>query len=163
MSEASRMHRLDRWTYEGGRPNRVARLLNRIAAIQYAAGLAPGYCMTLDVRGRRTGRRVSFPVVVAEHGGERYLVAMLGERANWVRNVRTADGRAVLRHRSRTEVRLVEVNPADRAPVLRAYLGRAPGARAHVPVDRHARLEEFEGIAHRFPVFRITRPPADPT
>jgi hypothetical protein len=31
------------------------------------------------------------------HKGERYLVAMLGQRANWVRSLR-ADGHAVLRH-----------------------------------------------------------------
>jgi hypothetical protein len=80
---------------------------------------------------------------------------MLGEHANWVRNVRAADGRAVLRRNGSQTVRLVEVAPAERAPILRAYLDVAPGARPHIPVDRHAPLEEFERISHEYPAFRI--------
>lgn len=109
----------------------------------------------------RTGRLISLPVVVANYEGERYLVAMLGERANWVRNVRAADGRAVPRHGRHEIVRLDEVDPGDRAPILRAYLLRAPGARSLLPVDRRAPLEEFARIADRFPVFHITRPAGD--
>jgi hypothetical protein len=51
----------------------------------------------LEVRGRRSSRLISFPVVVADYQGERYLVAMLGEGTNWVHNVRAAGG-AMLRH-----------------------------------------------------------------
>ncbi|MBK3640228.1 nitroreductase/quinone reductase family protein [Streptomyces sp. MBT33] len=156
MAAVGGLHRLDRWLYRGGRPHRTARVLNRLGAAQYAAGLGPRNWVALEVRGRRTGRLIRFPVVVAEHEGERYLVSMLGERANWVRNVRAAGGRVALRHGHREEVRLEEVDPADRAPVLRAYLRLAPGARAHVPVDRHAPLREFARIADRFPVFRVT-------
>jgi len=39
--------------------------------------------------------------------------------------------------------------------VLKAYLGLAPGARAHVPVDKDAPPAEFERVAGRFPVFRV--------
>jgi hypothetical protein len=39
----------------------------------------------LEVRGHKSGRIISFPVVVADYQGERYLVAMLGQQANWVR------------------------------------------------------------------------------
>ncbi|MER5447576.1 nitroreductase/quinone reductase family protein [Streptomyces sp. NPDC002764] len=156
MAAVGGLHRLDRWLYRGGRPNRAARVLNHLGAAQYAAGLGPRNWVALEVRGRRTGRLIRFPVVVAEHEGERYLVSMLGERANWVRNVRAAGGRVALRHGHREEVRLEEVDPGDRAPVLRTYLRLAPGARAHVPVDRHAPLEEFARIADRFPVFRVT-------
>lgn len=87
--------------------------------------------------------------------GERYLVAMLGEGTGWVRNVRAAGGEAVLRHGRREEVRLDEVVVEHRAPVLRAYLERAPNARVHVPVPADAPLEEFERVAARFPVFRV--------
>jgi deazaflavin-dependent oxidoreductase (nitroreductase family) len=121
-----------------------------------SAGLWPSRLVTLEVRGRRTGRLISLPVVVAEYQGERYLVAMLGEGANWVSNVRAARGQAVLRHGGREAVRLEEVDPGARAAILRQYLQVAPGARAHVPVDRHAPLEEFERIAARYPVFRVT-------
>jgi len=142
--------------YRNGRPGTLARALNRISAIQFSAGmLSPAQAVTLEVPGRCTGRLISLPVAVADYQGGRYLVSMLGNDANWVRNVRAADGRAVLRRRGREEVRLVEVEPGDRAPILRRYLQVAPGARAHLPVDRHAPLAEFERIADLFPVFQI--------
>jgi hypothetical protein len=145
-----------RWLYRGGRPNLLARVLNRGWAIAGSAGIWPNRAATLEVPGRRTGRVISFPVVIADDEGERYLAAMLGERTNWVRNVRAADGRAVLRHGRREAVRLEEVDPPARPPILRRYLACAPGARPHIPVDRRAPLEQFERIAPQIPVFRIT-------
>jgi F420H(2)-dependent quinone reductase len=146
---------LQRWFYRGERPNRVARLLNRWGAAVYARGVAPDYLVTLEVPGRRSGRIVSLPLVMVVVGGERYLVSMLGEDVNWVRNVKAAGGDVSLRHGHREEVRLEEVAPERRAPVLEAYLKRAPGARAHLPVDKDAPLAEFERVSSRFPVFRV--------
>jgi hypothetical protein len=93
-------------------------------------------------------------VVVADYQGQRYLVAMLGQECNWVRNLR-ADGRAVLRHGRREGVSLVEDFSDKRAAVLRRYLEVAPGARPFFPVDRHAPITEFERIVERYPVFRV--------
>lgn len=156
-------YRLKRWMYRGGRPHRLVRVLNRISAIQFAGGrLGPGNWVTLEVPGRRTGRVISLPVVIADYRGGRYLVAMLGENANWVRNVRAAGGRAVLRHGRRVAVRLEEVDVGDRAPILRRYLELAPAARPHMPVDRRAPVAEFERIAADYPVFRITTDRPDP-
>ncbi|WP_198950179.1 nitroreductase/quinone reductase family protein [Kineosporia sp. A_224] len=156
-----RLYGVKRWLYRGGRPQRLARGLNRLWAFVFAAGwFSPGNAMTLEVRGRRTGKTIAFPVVVAEHDGGRYLVSMLGEDANWVQNVRAADGQGVLRRHGAEQVRLVEVAPADRAPILRAYLDAAPGARPHIPVDRRAPLEEFDRIADQYPAFMIA--PATP-
>jgi deazaflavin-dependent oxidoreductase (nitroreductase family) len=126
MKKASR-----RWMYRGIRRNQVAKLLNRVDATAAAAGIGPKRLARLEVRGRRSGRRLSFPVVVAEYDGERYLVAMLGRDANWVRNVRAAGGQAVLKHGRGENVVLEEVDPRVRAPILRRYLEVAPGARAH--------------------------------
>ncbi|HEX4818115.1 MAG TPA: hypothetical protein VFV66_35695 [Nonomuraea sp.] len=95
---------------------------------------------------------------MAGHRGERYLVAMLGQHTNWVLNLRANGDRAVLRHGRRRSVQLVEVEPAERAPILRRYLALAPGARPHIPVDRHAPLEDFQKIAAQIPVFRLTAP-----
>jgi deazaflavin-dependent oxidoreductase (nitroreductase family) len=154
--EPTRTHRFDRWLYRGGRPNRLARAINRAWATVFAAGLLqPDRMVTLEVPGRRTGRVISFPLVVADHEGERYLVAMLGQDTNWVHNVRAAGGRAALRHGRTEAVRLEEVDPGDRAPILRRYLELSPGGRTHIPVDRQAPPEEFERIAARYPVFRI--------
>ena len=52
-------------------------------------------------------------------------------------------------------MRLEEVVPDERPPILKRYLELAPGARAHIPMDRRAPLTEFEPIARDYPVFRI--------
>lgn len=145
--------------YRGGRPNPVAGILGRATATLASAGLSPKRLVTLEVRGRRSGRLISFPVVVADHQGERYLVAMLGRSANWVRNVEAAGGAAVLKHGGREAVTLEPVRPEERAPILRRYLELAPGARAHMPVDQRAPLPEFERIAADYPVFRVAARP----
>ncbi|HEX8971878.1 nitroreductase family deazaflavin-dependent oxidoreductase [Oryzihumus sp.] len=150
-----------RWMYRGGRPGALARVANRLSAWQFSAGLlSPARAITLEVRGRRTGRTISFPLVLAEVGGQHYVVSMLGEDTSWVRNVRAAGGHAVVRRGRATPVLLVEVPPGERAPILRRYLDLAPGARPHIPVDRHAPLADFEAVAARFPVFRVE--PAEP-
>ena len=77
-------------------------------------------------------------MVIAIVGGERYLVSMLGDNVQWVHNVRAAGGRAVLRSRGREAIRLEEVLADQRAPILKAYLQRAPGARPHVPINKDA-------------------------
>ena len=146
---------LQRWFYAGGHPNRVARILDRGTAALSARGVGPDHLLTLEMPGRRSGRIVRLPLVVAVVDGERYLVSMLGKDTNWVRNVRAAGGEVVLCHRRREEVRLEEVAPDRRAPVLKAYLKRAPNARAHVPIDEDAPLTDFERVASRFPVFRV--------
>jgi hypothetical protein len=145
--------------YAGRRPHRLARLLNRGQATLHSAGIWPKRLATLEVRGRRSGRLRSLPVVIADLEGDRYLVSMLGEGAGWVANVRVADGRAVLRHGRREPVLLEEVEPGERAPILRRYLEVASGARAHFPVDRGAPLSEFEAIAAQYPVFRVRTAP----
>ncbi len=146
---------LEKWLYRGGRPNRLASVLNRSSAALYALGLLPNYLVALEVVGRRSGRAITLPMVMAIVDGQRYLVSMLGENVDWVRNVRAAGGRAVLRHGHREEVRLEEVTADRRAPVLKAYLKRAPGARPHLPIHQGAPLSEFEQVSPQFPVFRV--------
>ena len=144
-----------RWLYRGQRPNGLARVLNRAWAALGAWGIAADYLVTLEVKGRQSGRATSLPLVLAVVEGQRYLVSMLGDNVAWVRNVRAADGKAVLRHGRREEVRLEEVPADQRATLLKAYLQRAPGARPHVPVDKDAPLSEFERVAATIPVFRV--------
>ena len=150
-----------RWQYRGGHPNALARFQNRTSALAFGAGIGLQRAARLEVVGRSSGRLLSCPVVIADWEGERYLVSMLGETASWVRNVRAAKGRAVVRHRKRETVVLEEVAVERRPAILRRYLALAPGARPHIPVDRHAPLEEFEALAPRIPVFRIAPVPAD--
>lgn len=150
-------HQLDTWLYRGGRPNRVARLLNGLSERLARTGLVPDQLYSLEVRGRRSGQLRSLPVVVAEHEGDRYVVAMLGAGANWVANVRAVGGEATLRHGATEQVRLEEVEDGRRGPILRSYLQVSPGARTHIPVEMDAPEEDFDAVASRYPVFRVTR------
>ena len=143
-----------RWQYRDGRPGWSARIANRLGALSLAAGIGPSGAATLEVRGNKSGRVISFPVVVASYQGERYLVAMLGQKTNWARNLR-ADGHAVLRRGRPEDVSLVEDLSDNRAAILRRYLEVAPGARPFFPIDRHAPVTEFERIVDRYPVFRV--------
>lgn len=146
---------IKRWMYRGNRPNWIARILNRVSAAVASLGVTSHYMETLEVTRRKSGRTISLPVVIAIVDGERYLVSMLGEDVHWVQNVRAAGGRAVLRSGGREEVQLEEVPADERAPILKKYLQRAPGARPHVPVNKNASLAEFQRVAAEFPVFRV--------
>src|SRR5271156_71064 len=143
-----------RWQYRKGRPGWSARVANRLGALSFAKGMGPSGATTLEVRGHKSGRMISFPVVVADYQGERYLVSMLGQNANWVRNLR-ADNHAVLRRGRPEDVSLVEELSDNRAAILRRYLEVAAGARPFFPIDRHAPLTEFERIVDQYPVFRV--------
>jgi hypothetical protein len=146
-----------RWLYRGGRPNLLAKILNKGYAALHSLGIAPDRMVTLEVAGRKTGKMVRFPLAMTVLNGERYLVAMLGEQTNWVRNVRAAGGKARLVHGIREQVRLEELEISQRAAILKAYLAIAPGARPHIPVSKDAPIPEFEKIAARYPVFRLVK------
>jgi hypothetical protein len=152
-----RLHSADasRAMYVGNRANATARRWARFWARIIMLGLLPKRWVTLEVVGRRSGRIVRFPLGMADWDGHWYLVSMLGEPCNWVRNVRAADGRATLRRRRPVACRLVEVPASERPPIIKRYLQKAPGGRPHIPVDRHAAVGEFQAIAARYPVFQV--------
>jgi deazaflavin-dependent oxidoreductase (nitroreductase family) len=141
--------------YRSGRPNWAARPQNQLSSHLFGAGLLPRRTASVEVKGRRSGRTIAFPVVVADWQGDEYLVSMLGERANWVKNVRAAGGAAVLRRGRRDPVTLEEIDVADRAPIIRRYAAVAPGGRPHLGLRRQASIEECEAVAPQTPVFRI--------
>ena len=142
-----------------------APLLPRLAEAAYGCvfrlvswlGLPPPFIVTLEVKGRRSGRVRSTVLILAEHDGERFAVSVLGDDSDWVRNVRAAGHEAVIRHGRRQRVRLEEVPAEERAPVLKAYLKWALGARRIFGLGPDAPIEEFEQIAPRHPVFRIVK------
>jgi hypothetical protein len=146
-----------RWLYQDGHPNRIAKFLNRGWAILHSTGISPNYLVTLIVTGRQSGKRISFPLVMTEVDGERYLVSMLGKEANWVRNLKAAGGKAELQHGIKEKILLEEVEIDKRPLIIKSYLQIAPGARPHISVDKDAPLQEFEGIAPQIPVFKIVR------
>jgi hypothetical protein len=146
-----------RWMYREGRPHTLAKISNRGWAILHSLGIFPDRFVTLEVVGRQSGKMISFPLAMVTMQGERYLVSMLGQEANWVQNVKAAKGRAKLHHGMNEQVLLEEVDVRQRAPILKAYLQIAPGARPHIPISKDAPVSEFEKIASKFPVFRLER------
>ena len=141
--------------YQGHRPNRVAKFLGKLWSWVASSGIAPNYLVTLEVTGRKSGKTISLPVVLARVNEQRYIVSMLGNNAQWVLNVQAANGKAAIRAGRRIPVLLEDVPVEQRAPILKNYVQRAPGGRPHIPVDRHAPVAEFERIAADYPIFRI--------
>jgi deazaflavin-dependent oxidoreductase (nitroreductase family) len=150
----------NRLFYAKGRPNVLGRAAGSFWSRVVGKGAGPDWFVSLETVGRRSGEVRAVPVVLADVGGERYVVSMLGTGAAWVHNLRASDGRAVLVHGTRTPVRLVEVPVAQRAPIIKAYVVRAVGGRPHIPVAHTEPVEAFEPIAADYPVYRVEPDPA---
>jgi hypothetical protein len=84
---------------------------------------------------------------------------MLGEKSNWVQNVRAMNGAAYIQRVVTRPVVLTEISPAQRAPVLKAWCQIATSGRRHLPVPYDAPVPAFEAIAGDYPVFRIDAVP----
>lgn len=158
------------------RPATWYRRLNRLVGVPLTSlGLAPRDAVTLEVRGRHSGRQRRCPVLITEYQGGRYLVALAGE-SQWVRNVRAADGHAMLHRRGAKRVRLEELPRPERPAVLAAYLAAARRRSGTEVANQATRdyfglenptLDELAEIAHRYPVFRVVNdvevaPPGPP-
>ncbi len=125
-SSASPLQRFDRWLYQGGRPNFLARLMNQIAAVQHSTGLILRHrLVTLEVSGRRTGRVISVPLVVADLEGRRY-------RTGCATSVPPAGGRCcgTVAARSYTSTRSIP------GPVRPSCVATSPSHRAPAPISR---------------------------
>lgn len=127
-------------------------------------GVSPDYAVVLEVPGRRTGIIHRTNLVRVEYAGHHYLVSLAGE-SEWVRNARASAGRVVLGRRERRAATLVEIPPADRPPVIRAYLrrsgrtGRSWGgaleAKHYFGVTIDPSDAELRRIAGHYPAFRV--------
>jgi deazaflavin-dependent oxidoreductase (nitroreductase family) len=140
--------------YAGGTANATARAYVRLYNRAVPWGVTPRRWVILEVAGRTSGRLIRLPLGLADVGGRWYLVSMLGD-CNWTKNLRAADGHADILRRGRHPVTATEVPAAERAPVIKRYLEKVPGARPHIAVDRRAPLAAFEAVAGQTPVFRL--------
>jgi deazaflavin-dependent oxidoreductase (nitroreductase family) len=129
-------------------------LVNAIVTPLVRVGVAPGHTYLLGVAGRRTGRVYWTPVSLVERGGGRWLVAPWGERS-WVKNARAAGWVELRRGRRTKRVRIEEVPPRERAPILRDYLRQVPFTRDFFDAPPGAPAEAFAAEAHRHPTFRV--------
>jgi F420H(2)-dependent quinone reductase len=154
-SDPAEQRRALRLFYRDWRPTRLGRLVSRTLAWLAGLGLMPPVLLALRVKGRRSGRLHANVLVVARHAGQRYLVSMLGDGSDWVRNVRAAGGEAFVKRGWLRPVKLTEVPASERGPILKAYCRVATSGRHHFPVPHDAPISEFDVVAKRYPVFRI--------
>jgi proline iminopeptidase len=146
-------------------PPLYQRVQKRLGPFLTSHGIGPKQVVVLEVPGRRSGIIRRNALVEASCDGNDYLVALAGE-SEWVRNVRAAHGQVVIGRRQRQAAQLVEVPPAERPPIIRAYLlrwGREPispavqhEARLYFGVSGDLSVEELAPVANFYPVFRIT-------
>lgn len=140
------------------------RRLNRIGIVLTSLGWAPRDAVTLEVRGRVSGRPRRVPILRTRHDGQDYLVSLAGQ-SQWVKNLRAANGEGVIHRRGARRIRAVEVEPQDAADIIAAYLraGRARSgaqgglkqARYYFGLDAEPSLEDIRGVTEYYPVFRI--------
>ncbi len=134
-------------------------LNRRVAPWITALGITPR-SVTLEVRGRRSGRPLRVALSPAKFAGRRYLVSLAGER-DWVKNVRAAGGDAYLLHGRRTSVHLSEVPVEQRAQILLAYVRKRAFNRSsrraavlYFGLERPT-LQDMAKVASKYPAFLI--------
>jgi deazaflavin-dependent oxidoreductase (nitroreductase family) len=145
-------------TTQNPTPPRWLKPMNKVFLALQRTGIGMKELPVLTVPGRKSGKPRSTPLSVLDLEGHRYLLEGF-PGADWARNVRAAGGRATLSTGKRREqVRLVELDPQEALPVLRAWPVRIPdGAKimADAGVVEAVTPEAFEAVAGRCGVFRI--------
>ncbi len=121
--------------------------------VRLGVGLPPGFCL-LTVRGRRSGKEITMPVLPISENGHRWLVSPYGE-VKWVFNVRTNPQVRLSRSRWSEDVVLTELAPKDAVSTLRAYIAKAPIVRPYFDVTPLSSDAEYLAEAPRHPVFAI--------
>ena len=136
-------------------PKPVERLFGKALMFLVRIGLVRGHFYVLEVKGRKTGRRISVPVDPIERDGHRYLVCPRGD-SQWVRNARAAGEITLVRAFARRRYIVRELPIEARPPVLKAYLDAyAPEVQRFFPVPRGSPAEMFVDLAPRYPVFAL--------
>lgn len=83
--------------------------------------VALGVTPSIRIRGRKSGKLYSMPVLPLDFQGRRYLVAPRGD-THWARNLRAA-GQGDLRNKGKTEhFTATEIPASDRRPLVEAYV-----------------------------------------
>ena len=131
------------------------RISNALVAALLRRGVKIGNNALLTVPGRSSGEPRTTPVTILEWGGERWLQSPFGE-VNWVRNLRAAGRGTLTRGRRREPISVVELTPAEAAPVLKGALASFPTfIKSYFDVTPDSPLEAFEAEAPRHPLFKV--------
>jgi deazaflavin-dependent oxidoreductase (nitroreductase family) len=132
---------------------------NRLYEFLLRRGVSFGreHPVVLTVPGRKSGRPRSTPVTPMNVEGRRYVIATF-PGADWVANVRAAGSVTLTDGRRSEDVRMVELEPEQAAPVLRFFGEQVPagvGFLKRSGLVLGGTAAELEGLAGRLPVFRI--------
>lgn len=133
------------------------KLKNTLMRTLLRIGLQSGSIYLLAVKGRKSGRLFTTPVTLVEEGGKRWLVAPYGQ-VNWVHNARAAGQVPLTRGHQSETVSIVELSPAEQAPVLKQYLQLEPIVQPFFVATASSSLEAFVAEASHHPVFRLANP-----
>ena len=140
------------------RVNAFVRISNTIISFLLRLGVNIGNMALLTVRGRKSGKPITNPIVIVVQDGKRYLLSPFGV-VNWVRNLRAAGGEITITRSRRTEkIHAIELPPEAAALIFREAV-RAGGGGAFVRqyqnVTADSSLEEFEREVLTRPVFLL--------
>ncbi len=139
------------------KPTFVYNTLNHINIALLRVGVKMGKMTLLTVRGRKSGRPQTTPVMLFSQHGRRWLVSSYGQ-VNWVRNLRAAGEARLQRGRHMERICAVELTAQEAAPLLKRTLASVP--RYMLPyfnVTPASSLEDFEREVPRHPVFLLKR------
>ncbi len=117
--------------------------------------------VTLEVSGRKSGKPVRVSLSRTFYGGRAFFVSLGGE-SNWVRNVRAAQGKAIILYAKRRPVTLIEFQGPEKPAILHAYVQERAfmhsgpeSARIFFGLGPNPTVEEMEPIAVRYVIFEI--------
>ena len=130
------------------------RFVNRMMARMIRWNIAPPHTYLLTVRGRKTGKPYSTPVMLVEEDDQRWLVAPYGE-VGWLKNARAVGEVTLFRHGKTETVRIQPVGAEASALVLKRYITLEGIVRPYFDVQPDSPIEAFVAEAPRHPVFLL--------
>jgi hypothetical protein len=149
-------HQMSEHTRRYLKPRTSERLFGRLLVGLVWIGLIRGHFYVLEVRGRKSGRKITLPVDPIDFEGRRYLVCARGN-SNWVRNARAAGEVVLIRAMRRNRYTVRELPHSMRPAILKAYLDRfASEVQRFFPLPRGSPAEAFNALAPDYPVFELS-------
>ena len=136
-------------------PSAVERVFNRVFGFIVGLGLGFSYNYLLQVRGRKSGKIYSTPILL-ERGGKRFLVAPRG-RTQWVRNAEAAGEITLKKGSKRQQFRLRSLSDQEKPEILKAYLDQFKReVQRYFPVQAGSPVEGFRELVQSYPAFELS-------
>lgn len=131
---------------------------NKVIVRLHRVGIAFGPMQLLTVKGRRTGRVLTFPIAVNKLHSGRYIFQAF-PKAAWVANARAADTVTLTRGRRASTARLTEVPVDQRGSLLRELVTGSPASVGKrfvtTGLAEEATPDGVAAAAPRIAVFRV--------